>query len=187
MILFIKNMVCVRCKMAVQAVLGELNIKYQTIELGQVVLTEVLSLNEQSILDTHLRKYQLELMHDKKNVLIEKIKTAIIELLQSSKDAIPHKLSVYLSEKLEYDYTYLSNTFSDMEKMTIERYFIVSRIERVKELIVYEKLSISDIANLLHFSSPAHLSLQFKKITGYTASNFRSLTESNTLIWRTSE
>ena len=185
MTLFIKNMVCVRCKMAVQSVLEELDIKYQSIELGQVRLAEDLPLGQQLILDVHLKKFQLELMNDKKSILIEKIKTSIIELFQPSKDTIPHKLSVYLSEKLEYDYTYLSNTFSAMEKMTIERFFIISRIERVKELIVYDKLTISEIASLLNYSSPAHLSLQFKKVTGYTASNFRSLCESNTIVWRT--
>lgn len=185
MTIFIKNMVCVRCKMAVETVLEQLHIKYLSVELGKAKLADEITGEQMAELDISLRKYELELMGDKKKILIERIKTSIIELFQPHKVEIPLKLSVYLSEKLGYDYTYLSNTFSDMEGSTIERYFIDSRIERVKELIVYEKLTISEIAFQLNFSSASHLSLQFKKVTGHTPTKFKSLSESDAYAWRT--
>ncbi len=133
MILYIKNMVCIRCKMAVQAVLQELNIEYLTIELGKVVFSIQLTPQQKSNINERLKYYSLELMYNKKLILVERIKTAIIEKFHAS-DAEPElKFSAYLSSQRQYDYTYLANIFSEIEGSTIERYYISSKIERVKE------------------------------------------------------
>ena len=187
MILYIKNMVCLRCKMAVQSVLEEYNIPYHKIELGKAVLCGVLTPDERNSVNTGLSRYKLELMEDKKKILVERIKVLIIELAQSSHDEKRLKLSEYLSKNLDYDYTYLSNTFSELERSTIERFYIVTRVEKVKELIIYEDLNITEIAYRLHYSSVSHLCLQFRKVTGHTPSMFRKLCESEDFVWRTGE
>ena len=180
-------MVCVRCKMAVQSVLESLNITYSSIELGKVNLTAVLTTEELRLLDSALKKYELELIDDKRKILVERIKTIIIELFHSSESQLNLKFSVYLSNILRYDYTYLSNIFSELEGSTIEKYYITQRIERVKELIVYEGLSITEIAHQLSFSSVAHLCLQFKKVTGQTPSLFKKLCATDDFVWRKCE
>ena len=177
-------MVCIRCKMAVQSVLETLKIPYKSIELGQVELVDDLNAYQQQQLNTALKHYHLELMEDKKKILTERIKTLIIQLLHGENDATPLKLSVYLADSLQYDYTYLSNVFSEVEGSTIERFFIVSRVERVKELLIYENWSITEIALQLKFSSVSHLSLQFKKVTGKTPSEFKNLSEAEGFVWR---
>lgn len=171
-------MVSVRCKMAVQSVLKELKIDYLHIELGEVKLAAALTPEQQKKLKAALKHYELELMDDKKKVLVEQIKVLIIETFHASDSEMHLKLSEYLSKHLLLDYTYLANTFSEKEGMTIERFFIASRIERVKELIAYEALSIKEIAYQLNYSSVAHLSRQFKKVTGQTLSLFKKLSES---------
>ncbi len=187
MTIYIKNMVCVRCKMAVQSVLEALDIDFLTIELGKVKITAELTSGQRIKLNAALKQYELELMDDKRKILVERIKTLIIDMFHSSDTEIQPKFSEFLSKKLHYDYTYLANTFSEMEGSTIERFYIVNRIERVKELIVYETLSITEIAYQLDYSSVSHLCLQFKKVTGQTPSAFKKLCESEDYVWRTCE
>ena len=171
--IYIKNMVSTRCKMAVQGVLKELRIDYLYIELGEVKLAAALTPEKQKKLKAALKSYELELMDDKKKVLVSQIKALVIETFHAADSEMHVKLSEYLSKHLLFDYTYMANTFSEKEGITIERFYIVSRIERVKELIAYEALSIKEIAYQLNFSSVAHLSRQFKKVTGQTLSMFK--------------
>lgn len=180
-------MVCVRCKMAVQAVLDNLNIAYTTIELGKAKLTTDLSAQQRNDLDAALRVYELELIDDKRKILVEKIKTLIVEIFHSSCVELRLKFSEHLSQQLNYDYTYLSNVFSELEGSTIEKFYISQRIERVKELMVYEDLSVTEISHHLNFSSVSHLCLQFKKVTGQTPSLFKKLCSTEDFVWRKCE
>jgi AraC family transcriptional regulator len=187
MIIYIKNMVCVRCKMAVQAVLKGLKIDYLGIELGRVTLAAALDPDKQQKLAEALQHYKLELMDNKKKILAELIKVVIIEIFEAPGKEMLLKFSAYLSSQLQYDYTYLANIFSETEGMTIERFYITYRIERVKELMLYEALTIKQISYLLNFSSVSHLSQQFKKVTGQTPAMFRKLCMSEDYIWKTCE
>lgn len=171
---FIKNMVTIRCKMVVKSELEKLGLKHGHIELGEVEMEELTPKNY-LLLKSALRKDGLELMDDKKAVLIEKIKNVIIEMVHYADELPAIKFSKYLSEKLDYDYTYLSNTFSEVKGITIEHFIIQHKIEKVKELILYDELNMSEIANKMHYSSSAHMSNQFKKVTGLTPSFFKSL------------
>ncbi|MEI9911520.1 MAG: AraC family transcriptional regulator [Bacteroidota bacterium] len=184
---YIKNMVCLRCKMAVQSILEALDIDYVSIELGIVKLAGELSPEQQRKLNKALSHYELELMDNKKMILVERIKTLIIDTFRSSPGEMRLKFSEHLSKSLGYDYTYLANVFSETEGSTIERFYILTRTERVKELIVYEALSIKEIAYQLNFSSVSHLCLQFKKVTGQTPSMFKKLCDSQDYVWRTCE
>ncbi len=184
MLIYIKNMVCIRCKMAVESVLQGLGIEYQSVELGRVNLVAPLSTEQQIKLSESLNYYHLELMDDRKKILVEKVKTLIRELFSTAHMPTKLKLSHYLSEALHYDYTYLTNIFSDMEDSTIERFYIVTRVEKVKEMIVYERVNITEISYELNYSSVSHLCLQFKKVTGQTPTEFRKLCESPEFIWR---
>lgn len=184
MILYIKNMVCLRCKMVVADVLEKRQIDYLLVEMGRVTLKTDLTVEKQEELNLGLKHYGLELMKDKRKILVESIKVLIIHLFNTESEELNLKLSAYLSEKLDYDYTYLSNVFSELEGSTIERFYIENRIERVKELIIYEDLSITDIAHKLHYSSVSHLCLQFKKVTGETPSTFKKLLLSPNYVWR---
>jgi AraC family transcriptional regulator len=177
-------MVCIRCKMAVSSVLDSLDIPYKRIELGWAELDKTLEPAELAALDGRLRRYELELMTSKRAILVERIKNIIVEMVRSSNMATPLKFTVYLSNKLGYDYTYMSNTFSEEEGSTIERFYISTRIERVKELLVYEGKSIKEIAFELNYSSVSHLSLQFKKVTGQTLSAFRKSMETADFVWK---
>jgi AraC-like DNA-binding protein len=173
--LFIKNMVCLRCKMVVKESLQKLGLHYFIVELGEVELKEDLSTEQYKQFRVALRKAGLELMDDKKSMLIEKIKNAIVDLVHYSDEQLRVNLSDYLSIKLHYDYTYLANLFSTVQGTTIEQFFIAHKIERVKELLVYNELNLTEIAYLMHYSSVAHLSTQFKKVTGLTPSRFKML------------
>ena len=177
--IYIKNMVCVRCKMAVQVVLEKLEINYQEIEMGKVKLSKELYPEQQKRLKEALKYYELELMENKKNILVERIKTLVTEMFHSPDDEIPLKLTYYLSKKLHHEYTYLSNIFSEVEKTTIERFYISTKVQRVKELLVYEGLSIKEISYQLNYSSESHLCSQFKKVTGQTPSEFKKQFQSN--------
>ncbi len=168
-------MVCIRCKMAVRDELAKLGLKYVAVELGEVEILEGISPVQLEQFRGGLLSWGLELMDDKKSVLIQKIKTAIIELVHYSEEPLAVTLSAYLSQKLSYDYSYLATLFSEVQGTTIEKFFIAHKIERVKELLVYNELSLSEIAWKMHYSSAAHLSTQFKKVTGLTPSHFRSL------------
>ena len=173
--IYIKNMVCIRCKMVVKSELAKLGLHYFVVDLGQAEIKEGISPQQLAHLSVALRKSGLELMDDKKSMLVEKIKTVIIELVHYSDDQIKINLSDYISEKLNHNYTYLANLFSEVKGTTIEKFYLSHKIEKVKELLVYDELSLTEIAFLLHYSSVAHLSNQFKKMTGLTPSHFKHL------------
>ena len=173
--LYIKYMVSIRCKMLVKAELDKLGLHYGAVELGEVEIRETLSEKQREQIKSALLKSGLELMDDKKSILIEKIKNVIVELIHYS-DELPNiNFSDFLSEKLHYDYTYLANLFSEVQGTTIQQYVILHKIERVKELLVYDELNLTEIAYKLRYSSVAHLSNQFKKITGLTPTHFKEL------------
>jgi AraC-like DNA-binding protein len=173
--LYIKNMVCIRCKMVVKEELNNLGLTFVIVELGEVEILETM-LEEQRLLLKHaLLKSGLELMDDKRSMLIEKIKNVITELIHYTEEVPRVNFSDFLAEKLNYDYTYLANLFSEVEGTTIEHHIIAHKIERVKELLVYDELSLTEIAYKMHYSSVAHLSNQFKKVTGLTTSHFKQL------------
>jgi AraC-like DNA-binding protein len=173
--LYIKNMVCIRCKMVVKDELTRLGLKYISVELGEVEIMESISLVKLEQFRAALLRSGLELMDDKKSILIQKIKTVIIELVHYSEEPLVINLSDYLAEKVEHDYTYLANLFSEVQGTTIEKFFISHKIERVKELLVYDELTLTEIAYKMHYSSVAHLCTQFKKVTGLTPSHFKAL------------
>jgi AraC-like DNA-binding protein len=173
--LYIRNMVCIRCKMVVKSELEKLGLHYISVELGEVEILENITTEQLNQFDEGLKKSGLEIMDDKKSMLIEKIKNSIVELVHYSDEQIKVNLSDYLSEKLSHDYTYLANLFSEVQGTTIEKFFIAHKIEKAKELLVYDELNLTEIADKLHYSSVAHLSNQFKKITGLTPSHFKKL------------
>jgi len=171
--IYIKNMVCNRCKMAVSHVLNDMGIEPLQVELGEVTLPRALSVQETNHLKQQLEQLGFEYLDDKRQKLVSSIKTLIIEMLYSDGPGSNLNLSTYLSDKLHQDYSALSKLFSDVEGITIERYFILQRIERVKELIQYQELSLKQIAVKLDYSSVAYLSSQFKNVTGMTPSEFK--------------
>jgi AraC-like DNA-binding protein len=168
-------MVCIRCQMVVKAELEKLHLRYLDVKIGEIILFEDISSEQIKLLDIALRKSGLELMDNKKKILVEKIKSLIIELVHYTDEQIKVNLSIFLSERLNHDYTYLANLFSEVKGITIEKFYLLHKIEKVKELIVYDQLNLTEIAEKLHYSSVAHLSNQFKKITGLTPSHFKKL------------
>jgi AraC-like DNA-binding protein len=168
-------MVSTRCKMAVKDELKKLGLHFILVDLGVVDIMEEITPEQRDQLRTALKSSGLELMDDKKAVLIEKIRNIIIEMVHYSGELPKTNFSDYLSEKLNYDYTYLANLFSEVQGTTIEKFIIAHKIERVKELIIYDELNLTEIAWLMHYSSVAHLSNQFKKITGLSPSHFKQL------------
>jgi AraC-like DNA-binding protein len=168
-------MVCIRCQMVVKAELEKLGLHYVYVKIGEADIIGDVKPEQLVQLKLDLKKAGLVLMDNKKSVLVEKIKSAIIELVHYTEDQIKVNLSDYLSEKLNFDYTYLANLFSEVKGITIEKFYLTHKIERVKELIVYDELNLSEIAWKLHYSSVAHLSNQFKKYTGLTPSHFKNL------------
>jgi len=168
-------MVCIRCKMVVKYELEKLGLHYTTVELGEVEITDKISKDQLDNLGVSLKLTGLELMDDNKKILVEKIKTIIIELIHYNDEQIKINLSDYLSEKLNHNYTYLSNLFSEVKGTTIEQFYLAHKIEKVKELLVYDELNLTEIAWKLHYSSVSHLSNQFKKMTGLTPSHFKNL------------
>jgi AraC-like DNA-binding protein len=171
----IKNMVCHRCVLAVEDIFKLLDIEIKTTKLGEVDTSSSLSSSQQNELALKLKAIGFELIDNKKSQLIEKIKTAVIELVHHSTSQLKTNLSQYLSDQLGYDYNYLSNLYSEVESVTIEKFYIAQRIEKVKELMVYDELTLSEIAHKLNYSSVAHLSSQFKKVTGLTPSYFKNI------------
>ena len=178
MMLQIRNMESDRCVAMVKNELDKIGLNYKTVELGKVEIKDKISSEKLQMIDIALKKSGLELINDRKQLLIEKIKIAINQLIYFSDDFSKQNFSDYISEKVNYNYPYLSNLFSGMQGITIERYMILQKIERVKELLVYDKISLSQIAYKLQYSSVAHLSNQFKKITGLTPTFFRQLRHS---------
>ncbi|MFT5953367.1 MAG: YesN/AraC family two-component response regulator [Cyclobacteriaceae bacterium] len=170
-------MVSLRCKLMVRDELKKLGIQYKNLELGTVDTLEDLTNQQQSALKKSLLKSGLELLDDKKSILIEKIKNTITEIIHYSDEVPRVNYSDYISEKLGYDYTYLANSFSEVKGITIQQFIIIHKIERVKELLIYDELNLTKIAQKLHYSSVGHLSNQFKKITGLTPSFYKQLKE----------
>ncbi|HUR66054.1 MAG TPA: AraC family transcriptional regulator [Chitinophagaceae bacterium] len=173
--LYIKYMVSLRCKMIVKSELEKLGLRYKTVDLGEVELDGEISPSQNEQLKKALSGSGLELMDDKKAVLIERIKAIIVEMIHYEDDPPKTKNSDYISKKLGQNYTYLANLFSEAAGTTIEHYIIIHKIERAKELIIYNELNLTEIAWKLNYSSVAHLSTQFKKITGLTPSFFKKL------------
>jgi AraC-like DNA-binding protein len=173
--LFIKNMVSIRCKLVVKAVLENLGLNYSTVELGEVKITGSLSHAKQEELRHGLLAFGLELLDDRKSIIVEKLKNVIVEMIHYADELPSIKFSHYISKKLNYDYTYLANLFSEVKGMSIQHFMITHKIERVKELMIYDELSLTDIAWQLHYSSVAHLSAQFKKITGLSPTHFKNM------------
>lgn len=173
--LYIKNMVCHRCILVVQDELARLGHPPVQVRLGEVELKREPTEGEKELIAQRLHGFGFELMDDKRSRLIGQIKSTIIELVHQHNSELKANLSDYLSEKLHHDYSHLSHLFSEVEGTTIEKYFIAQKIERVKELLVYDELTLSEIAHQLHYSSVAHLSNQFKKVTGLTPSYFKTI------------
>jgi AraC-like DNA-binding protein len=177
----IKYMVSIRCKIAVKEELDKLKLKHTSIELGEVNLKKDISGDDRELLRKGLLKKGLELIDDKKSLLIEKTKTTIIELIHYSEKYPKVNFSDYISEKLDYNYNHLASLFSEINGTTIANYIIINKIERVKELLLYDELSLTEISLMMEYSSVAHLSHQFKKITGLTPSHFKTLKEKRRL------
>ncbi len=168
-------MVCIRCQMVLKSELKKLGLHHIYVKIGEANIKENITQEQIYQLDKALKKSGLEIMDDKKSVLVEKIKNAIIELVHYTEEQIKVNLSDYLSEKLNYDYTYIANLFAEVKGTTIEKFYLNHKIEKVKELIIYDQLTLSEIAYKMHYSSVAHLSNQFKKITGLTPSHFKEI------------
>ena len=175
--IFIKNMVCDRCIMVVQNELEKLGLDAKNIKLGEVILSKEITSLEKENLSKTLEPLGFEVIDDKKGRIIEKIKNIIIDLVHHQDSDVKTNLSDVLSDKLHHDYNYLSNLFSEVEGTTIEKYFIAQKVEKVKDLLVYDELLLSEIANRLNYSSVAYLSNQFKKVTGLTPSHFKQIKE----------
>jgi AraC family transcriptional regulator len=180
--LYIKNMVCDRCKMAVEHVLQKQGLHYQKVDLGEVeLLEEELHSVQYQAVKQALENLGFELLEDKRKMAVAQIKAAIVELAHYSTEPLKVNLSDYLSQKLSVDYPYLSTVFSTQEHNTIEHYYIQQKIEKAKELLTYGELTISEIAFGLNYSSVAHLSAQFKKETGLTPSQYKQNLQRKTL------
>jgi AraC-like DNA-binding protein len=168
-------MVSIRCKIIVKSELEKLGVHNAIVQLGEIELQKNLSAQKYDKLIVGLNRFGFELLEDRRSMLIEKIKNVIIEMVHYS-DTIPKtNFSDFLTQKLRQDYTYLSNLFSEVQGVTIEHFIIAHKIERVKELLVYDELTLTEIAEKLHYSSVAHLSNQFKKVTGLTPTYFKTL------------
>jgi len=173
--LYIKYMVSLRCKMMVKSELDNLGLHYGAVELGEVEVKENITAEQREQLKKALLKSGLELMDDKKSVLIERIKNVIVEMVHYEEEMPKIKHSVHISEKLHHDYTYLANLFAEATGITIEHYIIAHKIEKVKELLLYDEMNLTEISYRLNYSSVAHLSNQFKKVTGLTPTYFKQL------------
>lgn len=173
--LYIKYMVSTRCKMVVKDELKKMGIHFVMVDLGEVEIMENISDVKRAQLKAALLTSGLELMDDKRAVLIEKIKNVIIEMVHYTDELPKVNYSDYISEKLHHDYTYLSNIFSEVKGITIQQFIIVHKIERAKELLLYDEMNLTEISYVLNYSSVAHLSNQFKKVTGLSPSHFKQL------------
>ncbi|MEQ9186632.1 MAG: AraC family transcriptional regulator [Cryomorphaceae bacterium] len=173
--LYIKYMVSMRCKALVKEELVKLGINFVIVDLGMIEILEDITAEQRMQLKANLLTSGLELMDDKRSILIERIKIVIIEMIHYSEELPKVNYSDYISEKLGLDYTYLSNIFSEVKGTTIQQYIIFHKIERVKELLLYDELNLTEISYRLHYSSVAHLSNQFKKVTGLSPTFFKQL------------
>ncbi|EQB90496.1 TPA: helix-turn-helix domain-containing protein [Elizabethkingia anophelis] len=173
--LYIKYMVSLRCKMVVHQELENLGIKNAVVDLGTVELWDDISLPQRTMLKENLLKTGLELLDDKKSILIEKIKNVVTQMIHYTDEFPKENFSDYISEKLGYDYTYLANTFSEVKGITLQHFIIINKVEKIKELLLYDELNLTEISYKLNYSSVAHLSNQFKKITGLSPSFYKKL------------
>jgi AraC-like DNA-binding protein len=174
MTLYIKNMVCIRCKMIVKSELEKMGMHKITVGMGEAKIKEVISEEQREQLNKALNKSGFELLNQESSKEIENIKNCVIELVHYSGEKLKN-FQDYLSEKLKHDYTYLNTLFFEVQNITIENFLLKHRIERVKELLVYNKLNLLEIANQLNFSSVAQLSFKFKEVTGFTPSHFQEI------------
>src|SRR6185437_9094563 len=165
------------CKMLVKEELKKLGLHFVIVDLGEIDIMEDISPDERAELKTALLKSGLELMDDKRAILIERIQNVIIEMIHHAEESPKINYSDYISEKLNFDYTYLSNIFSEVKGITIQQFIIIHKIEKVKELLLYDELNLTEISYRMNYSSVAHLSNQFKKITGLSPSHFKQLKE----------
>jgi len=173
--LYIKYMVSLRCKLLVKEELKKVGVDSIAIDLGVVEIPDGITDEQRLKLRENLLSSGLELLDDNKSILIERIKNVITEMIHYLDEPPSENYSAYISEKLNYDYTYLSNIFSEVKGITIQQFIILNKIERVKELLLYDELNLTEISYKLHYSSVAHLSNQFKKITGLTPSYFKKM------------
>ena len=173
--LYIKDMVSQRCKMVVKEELKKLGLRYTVIELGMTEILEDITASQRDQLKANLLRSGLDLLESKKSILIEKIKKVIIEMIHHSDELPKVNYSDYIAAKLGHDYTYLANTFSEVKGTTIQQFIIMHKIERVKELLLYGELTLTEISYKLNYSSVAHLSNQFKKVTGLSPSFYKQL------------
>lgn len=174
-VLFIKNMVCNRCIMVVHNEVEKLGIEIEEVKLGEVLLKKELTPKQKQLVELALEPLGFYVIDDKKSKLIERIKTIIVQIVHYQDNELKTNLSDLLSKELNHDYNYLSNLFSEIEGVTIEKYFIAQKIEKIKELLVYDELTLSEIAVRMNYSSVAYLSNQFKKVTGLTPSYFKQI------------
>ena len=175
MLIYIKYMVSLRCKMVVKQELQKLGLNYVNVDLGTIEILENITDLQRERLRKNLKAYGLELLDDKWKIMIEKIKALVVEMVHYSDELPKVNYSDYISEKLGYDYTYLATVFCEVQGITIQQFIILNKIERVKELLLYDELNLSEISYKLQYSSVAHLSNQFKKITGLTPSYFKNI------------
>lgn len=178
-IIHIKNMVCPRCISAVSQILTDLNVEYKAVKLGEVELVSILNESDKEEISRKLQNSGFSLIDDRKSQLIEQMKTLVIDKIHHSSEELDIKWADYISENIHLDYKYLSALFSSVESITFEQYIINQKIERVKELVVYDELTLSEIAYKLNYSSVAYLSNQFKKVTGMTPTQFKKSIDKN--------
>jgi len=175
--LYVKNMVCNRCIMVVKNEFEKLGYAPLAVQLGEVEIKEELSSAQITEIDNRLKEFGFELIDNTKSRIIEKIKTSIVQLIHHSNEDVKVNYSQYIESQLNKDYVYLSGLFSEVEGTTIEKYIIHQKIEKVKELLVYDELTLSEIAYQMGYSNVAYLSSQFKKVTGLTPSHFKQVKE----------
>lgn len=183
--LYIKNMACESCKIIVRQALDELNLTTLKIDLGEVEIKEDITDEKKKILNSKIKRAGLELLISKQGVLIEKIRKVMVDSVYNSDEKPLMKFSSLLSRKLHHSYAYLAGFFSDVQAITIEKYIISLKVERIKELILDEEFTLSEIAHKLHYSNVSHLSNQFKKVTGLTPSHFKKLIKKRTITIQT--
>ncbi len=171
--IYIKNMVCIRCEMIVKEQIKKITSNNTIVKLGEVEVVDTLTNAQLNEFKTGLLKFGLVVLDDKKNLIIDKIKKVIIEMVHYEDEPLKINFSTYLSKKLDHEYTFLANLFSEVEGINVEHYLIKHKVERVKELLVYHKLTLTEISYKMNYSSVAHLCNQFKKITGKTPADFK--------------
>lgn len=173
MLLNVKNMICQRCVIVIHEILHELGFEAKNVQVGEILLDQHLTASQLEQLNTALKKTGLELLYSNDELIVQKIKHVVYEIVHYSSEPLLEKFSVYLSSRLNYSYTYLANIFKKLNGIPIEHFLITEKIRKVKMMLITEQLTLSEIAYKMHYSSVAHLSTQFKKVTGIRASDFK--------------